>query len=168
MKICPLFKKFQSEAGFTLVEVSLVLAIFTILVSLTTINFIRPNREAIFSKTSDELIATIREAQEKSIAGFSTNNVASENFGIHFENDSFTLFRGTTFIEGEPWNFKTTLPNNLEFSVINLPSPDLVFNRGSGEIINFNPTQRRVTLRDKETGNLRNFIFNFFCVTNVQ
>ncbi len=168
MKICPLFKKFQSEAGFTLVEVSLVLAIFTILVSLTTINFIRPNREAISSKTSDELLATIREAQEKSIAGFSTNNIASENFGIHFEKDSFTLFRGTTFVVAEPWNFKTTLPTNLEFSVIGLPTRDLVFGKGSGEIVNFNPTQKQVTLRDKETGNLRNFIFNFFGVVNVQ
>jgi len=164
MKNCPL----KNCNGFTLVEVSLVLAIFTILISLTTVNFIRPTKEANFSKIKEELLATIREAQGKSIAGFSTNGTSGENFGIHFEQNSYTLFRGTTFVETDTWNFKITLPTNLEFPVIGLPTPDLVFGKGSGEIVNFNPTQNQVTLRDKETGNLRNFIFNFFGVVNVQ
>ena len=164
-----------SHIGFTLVEVLIVMAIFASLVGVATFGTFSQIRKGVLEATTDEVIATIREAQTKAMGGDTAGSSSSQYFGVYFDTKSYTLFKGYNYVPTDSYNFKVNLDNNLIFSSISLPSCSdsyanrcVVFLRVSGEVHLFDQAVNRFTLKDTQTGKEVSFTINQLGVINAQ
>jgi prepilin-type N-terminal cleavage/methylation domain-containing protein len=121
-------KKEHKSNGFTLIEILLTISLFTIATTLLLVNITRPKGIADIQSTENLIYAGIKEAQSQAMAG------PTGSYGVHFEQDRFTLFEGSTYSPGDPNNLETTLNTNLTIESISFPGGDLVFTQISGEV----------------------------------
>ena len=136
--------KFQSQTGFTLVELVVVVAVFSILIGLSTINFIKPQTRASLNTATALLISDLRAQQAKSMVGTTGGGSTAQQFGIFFSTNSYTLFSGSLYSVGAASNVVVPLDG---MTITNtFPSSQIVFSRMSGEVSNFNTTLNQVTL----------------------
>ena len=88
-----------------------------------------------FRKTS--ILTSSVELVASSLLGARTKTLSSEGgyqYGVHFESDRVVLFRGASYVAGDPNNLVTVLPVEVEVSSIALlgGGADLVFARLTG------------------------------------
>lgn len=124
-------KKSQKSNGFTLIEILLVISLFAITSVILLVNITRPKGIADIQSTENLIYATVKEAQTLAMAG------STGDYGVHFEQDRFVLFEGSTYSPGDTNNLETTLNTNLTIELISLPSGgggDVVFSQISGEV----------------------------------
>ncbi len=135
--------KLRINKGFTLMELIMVIVIFTVIASVTFYFFGGFNKKEILEKDAASLTALIRNARLLSV----TSKDASP-FSIHLESDKAVLFEGSLYVAGG-LNEKT-----VEFSrevymsaySINNGGPDIVFTRLTGETLNYGTV--KLSLRD--------------------
>lgn len=126
--------KFRINKGFTLMELLMVIVIFTIIASVTFYFFGGFNKKEILEKDVASLTALIRNARLLSVT-----SKGALPFGIHLESDKAVLFEGSLYVAGG-LNEKT-----VEFSrevymsahSINNGDSDIVFARLTGETLNY-------------------------------
>lgn len=140
----------MKKAGFTLVEIILVIALMGLIVGLT-VPFMNDYyaKQQLYSFT-DEVVANLRRAQNKAIIG-----EGNTNWGIVWHNNYYAIVQ-------DPENL------NTEIDVLNYPENIIVsgsnvsFNRLTGKIntaiiININSTttneQRQITINTQGTIN---------------
>ena len=134
-------KKFSLQKGFTLVEVSLVAAIFFGMVGLATVNLFKFQHQANIAGTVNSFLADMKEQQIKAMAGDTDGSASVSAYGVHFETSSYTLFRksyGTN-------NFVIALPSNITITATQ-SATQVVFASGSGELAS--TTSATVTFKD--------------------
>ncbi len=143
----------QNLSGFTVIEVLLVIAIFAIITGFTSINLLKPQTKASVETTATTLVSDLKEQQLKAMAGDGEGQSSAQYFGIYFESNRYTLFRGS-YVSGDANNFivnlnpSITLTNNLPVS----PGNQIVFVKRSGEAQNYASGSDSVTLRNTTTG----------------
>ena len=122
-------KKTKNSKGFTLIEILLTISLITIASVLLLVNITRPKGIADIKSTENLIYTTIKEAQITAMAG------SASDYGVHFEQDRFIFFEGSTFTSGDPNNLETTLNNNLTINFIDPPiGNNIVFSQLSGEV----------------------------------
>lgn len=114
--------------GFTLIELIIVMAIFSTLVGLATISLANTERNTSISSEINKIIPDIKQQQIKAMAGDSEGSGAVNDYGIHFGSTSYTLYRGT-YVAGNSSNFVVQMSPNITIS-----GSDMTFIRGSGEL----------------------------------
>ena len=142
-------KKDQAQNGFTLIEILLAIALFTIATVILLVNITRPKGVADLQSTVDLIYATTKKTQGLSLAG------PSGDYGVHFEQDRFVLFEGTIYSASDTNNLETTLNTNLTIESISLPAggADIVFSQISGEVQGLSLGQSgSFVLRESNTG----------------
>lgn len=140
------------QKGFTLVEVIVVMAIVSTLfaISIVSLNTFQQNT---FQNTSEDVfLSDLKLQQLKSMTGDNNSTATFEEFGIHFETNSYTLFRGNSYSASDPENFTVTLNPNLSFSQVDFTNSQIVFERNSGEIIGFTAGDNTITINNSVTG----------------
>lgn len=139
--------------GFTLLELLLVMGIAAILLSLTTINLVKVQRNVSVSAATDTLIADLKSQQIKAMSGSSGGG----DFGIHFtSSNSYVLFHGTSYDLNDPTNFSVSLDDPLKVS----SSPvDIIFSKPSGET-----TTSTVTINNTAGGEVQTLTINKYGV----
>lgn len=136
----------QKSLGFTIVELMLTLGVISVLTTVSVIALIRPQDVASVNTTGTKLVADIKNQQLKAMMGGTDGDSHSYPFGIYFENNRYTLFRGLNYSPSDNNNFIVDLDTNLVINNINLPSNTIVFNKRSGEVVNFNPVTNSLVL----------------------
>lgn len=136
------------QKGFTLVEIMLVTAITLILISLSVVSLSNVRNSASKNTTLEVLLADIKLQQTKSMSGDTSGQTSTAPFGIYFTSTGYTLFRGDSYSASDPTNFTIPLTSDLQFSSITFPSSQLIFEKGSGEVVNFASGSNTVTLRN--------------------
>ena len=136
-----------NRSGFTLIELTLILTIFAILITFTSINLLRPQFSSSFNPTTNTLIADLKEQQIKAMAGDSEGTGSQVQYGIFFEGDKYILFRGPTYIVGNPSNFAIDLASDITITN-NLSSSQIVFEINSGEWVAYASSQNTVILQN--------------------
>lgn len=132
--------------GFTYIELILVMGIFALLSSLTTINFFNTYPKANVRATQDILIADLKSQQSRAMAGEGLAGAPSPGWGIKFFADHYVLFSGVAYNPASPNNTLINLPANLSL-ITNLPnSGEIVFGRGTGEVLGYVAGSDTVTL----------------------
>ena len=78
----------KKNSGFTVVEISIVMGVFMILLSLSFINFSSlPSRANVVSSTQG-LIADLKSQQTLAMSGDTGGGVGQSDYGVHFEGNS--------------------------------------------------------------------------------
>ncbi|MBI4993448.1 prepilin-type N-terminal cleavage/methylation domain-containing protein [Candidatus Wolfebacteria bacterium] len=118
--------------GFTLIELLIVLAISIALATIGAVNFVNYRNKQDVDLTVREIVAILRNAQDRTIA-----QESGSRFGVHFDNTNsnsgfYTLFMGTTYVSGISIN-RVPLRNSIQFtSPSNGTSTDVIFAPISG------------------------------------
>ena len=154
-------------AGFTLPELLIVMAILSILFGLIAPNLLHFRQRSVINTTVDTLASDLKSQQTKAMVGDTEGSGAISDYGIHFETNKYTLFRGSSYSAGNPSNFDVNLDPSVNFSSINLPSSSVVFSRGSGEtgLVSGSDT---VTLTDSTNNDQKIIQINRYGAITVQ
>jgi len=139
--------------GFTLIEISIVMAITVVLLTLTTISLISFQQNAFVDTTVEQLISDIKYQQISAMNGAAEGESTAQKFGIHFETNSYTLFHGDSFDVSEPTNFTLSLESAMSFADVSFPQDEIIFEKGSGEINGFTDGQNTIILQDSGNNN---------------
>ena len=107
------------------------------LVSFTTINLLRPQNISSLESISTQVIADIRNQQIKAMVGDTEGQGSAQQFGIYFESNGYTLFRGPLYNNLDTSNFKVQLEGDLTLTGISLPFNQVVFEKRSGDVAGF-------------------------------
>ncbi|MDO8452179.1 MAG: type II secretion system protein [bacterium] len=120
------------SCGFTLIEMSLVIGIFTTLIGITFVTFLGPQLKSSLVAGKSVLLADIQSQQTKAMAGDTEASGEISSYGLFFAQNSYTLFRGDAYSETDPANKIVNLEPTLAFTEINFPSSTVVFTKGRG------------------------------------
>lgn len=147
----------RKDAGFSLVELILVMSIMATLIGLITINLVNSQQRASLSSLVQNLISDIRQQQIKAMVGDTDGGASANSYGIHIDSNKYVLFRGTSYDPLETSNFAVNLPKNMIFVT---PGLDIIFSKVSGEI----SAAASFQLQDTTNGNLKTIQINKYGV----
>ncbi|HEV7454476.1 MAG TPA: prepilin-type N-terminal cleavage/methylation domain-containing protein [Candidatus Saccharimonadales bacterium] len=135
----------QFEAGFTLVEIMITIAIIATLAALTLVNLGKPQVTASQNSTVDTLVADLKSQQLLAIAGDSGGSPSQQPQGVYIQAGQYTLFAGPNFDSQDANNFSITASQDTTFSTT-FPGSKVVFTTGNGEVQNFSGTTNAITV----------------------
>lgn len=139
------------KQGFTLLELLLVLAILGVLFALSIANISNVIPSANLEQAIDILRADTREQQMKAMMGYEAITGGASEYGVYFADDHYTIFTGSNFVPGNEENYDIELPAGLIFENVLLPQAVVVFAHGSGDVVNFDPLNHSITIKNTVT-----------------
>lgn len=155
-----IFSKKQTNKGFTLIELVIVLSIFTLLTGLVTVNLSNIYTSSSLEAVSDVLINDLKSQQMKAMWGDTEGRISPDAYGVYFESNKYTLFHGFSYSSSDPYNFPVNLEGSLHFNTILFPASSLIFSPLSGEASGYVNGQNTVTLQDNSTGKQKTIEIN--------
>ncbi len=129
-------KIFNSERGFTLVELGIVFGIIALLLGFATFNLANVQKVTSVNSAIDALVSDMKSQQTKAMNG-TADSGAGESFGIYFQSDRYILFTGIAYSSTNSSNFTIMLGSNIELANSTFPNNSLVFLHQSGELNGF-------------------------------
>nr|MBI5455687.1 type II secretion system protein [Candidatus Levybacteria bacterium] len=138
----------NNQFGFTLIELVVVMGILLMLFGFMSFNLVGVQRKTSLDSTVENLVSDMATQQTKAMLGVGSS--AGDSYGIYFQSDKYTLFKGTTYSASDPTNFIISLDSGITFSNINLPASSLIFSNRTGEISGFLAGQDTITIQDAQ------------------
>lgn len=119
--------------GFTLIELLIVIGITVVLSTIGILNLFNYQAQKDLDMTVNEIISTLRVAQNNSISQELIESGSGRKWGVHFESGNYVLFRGIDYNDsGKTIVSKSVLRTTVEFKT--LPSPqDAMFSLITGK-----------------------------------
>lgn len=155
------FQRTKLLPGYTIAELLVVMAIFATLIGIATINLVGAKQKASLNTSIDLLIADLKNQQLKTMIGNTEGFNTADSYGIHFNTNSYTLFKGASYDPNSGTNFTVDLGDNVFF--VSTPT-ELVFARVSGELT----ANGEIEIMDNTTKQLKTIIYNRYgVVTDV-
>lgn len=133
------------SSGFTLVEIMVVLGLFLLIFGMMQINLTGLISEANVESEAAVVVSDFRRQQLEAMNG-STAGGTLEPKGIHFSQDSYTLFSGSVYDPDDPANFRVDLADGVQFDAITLPTESIIFEPLSGEVQDYASTSATLDL----------------------
>jgi type II secretory pathway pseudopilin PulG len=156
------------EKGLTLVETLIVVGLLSILFLLGTIAFSSLSRRNRLEVAAQKISSCLEEAKAKALAGYSQGQASSLNFGVYFESDSYTIFSGLVFDALDPLNQEFALTPGLAISEIGFASNSLIFEKITGQVRNFDPSQNYLVVSDQKTSQQEKITINKLGIVTVE
>ncbi len=150
--------------GFTLIEVAIIIAISAILLSISSLTLSNLQNRTYLDTSVETLISDIKHQQVLAMSGDTAGAGTVQPFGVYFDIDSYTLFRGTVYDPEDPYNFTVSLYDNLEFLDVDFANSQLIFMSGSGEIYGLTSGEAGVTMVNTVTMDQKILEFNTYGV----
>ena len=149
--------------GFTLIEVLLTMGIFSLLVYLASVSFIKIQKSHLLTDTLWQITTILRQAQSKSVSGEAVEN-SHLHFGVLFSESYYQEFATLTDFANRQsvYDLTTDLPGRLIFTDFNLPDTCLQLN----DCIIFSPiegtssTNASVSLKNQADGEKKTLFIN--------
>ena len=169
MKLHKILKNYQLQAGFTLVELLLFMAIFSVLVGLVTINLLNAKQSASLSTTVSNFLTDLKQQQLRAMIGDTGGRASTDSYGISFGTTKYTLFHGTA-PQGDSSDLAVNLGESMQFvtNASTFPNSKIVFLKGSGEVSGFTSGQNAIIIKDVTNNNQKTITVNRYgVVTSV-
>lgn len=116
------------QNGFTLFEITIVVAVLVILGSIIFVSFARFRERSQLDTTVREILAALRLAQSKTLA-----SEGNYTYGVHFQSDRIVLFRGTSYDSATTTNETTRITTSVSISTaLTGGGADIIFDRITG------------------------------------
>ena len=158
----------KNRRGFVLIELIVVFGMLVVLTTMTMNSVLGSQRNASVTATVDTLIADLRSQQSKAMTGSQQSGINPLGYGIYFESNRYTLFKGTLYSAGDTSNSVVPLDPRVEFSIISLPNNSVVFAAKSGEFLNYAPSSGAVVVNQMDSGNSKTIQLNRYgIITSV-
>ena len=135
------------KSGVTLIEVLVVIGILLTLIGMASISFLPFRSKSTLDTAVTTLISDTKSQQIKTMAGDTEGRGTNDNYGVHFDTNSYTLFHGSIFNPSDTSNFTVALNDGIQIEST-FASSQIIFSIKSGEVISFSETQNSVTLED--------------------
>jgi type II secretory pathway pseudopilin PulG len=148
--------------GYSLIEITLVISIFIILVGLATINLYKFQHTDQLSSAVNSFFADYKSQQLKAMIGETDGTGSVSSFGVHFETSSYTLFQNTYGTN----NFSVNLPAGTQLSTT-LSNSQVVFMSGSGEVSGFINGQNTIIFKDTVDNSTKTVTINRYGVVTA-
>lgn len=157
----------RNARGITFIEVVVVVAIFLTLLALAVPNSLNFRSKAASSTIISSVVSDIKGQQIKAMTGDTEGRGVPDTYSIYIQSDSYVLFHGQNYSQLESTNF--TIPIDSQYQLETLfPENKIVFAEGTGEVVNFNPSQNSITVRETATGTRKTIYFNKYgTVTSI-
>lgn len=138
----------NNKSGFTLIELVVVMGILLMLFGFLSFNLVGVQRKISINSTADDLVSDMASQQTKAMSG--EGSISGESYGIYFQSDKYTLFKGTSYSSSDSNNFVVSLESGISFSNINLLGNSIIFSNRNGELSSFSQSQNSVTINDSQ------------------
>lgn len=125
------------QKGFTFIELIIVMGIILLLFGFVMVNLLQEQHVVSVNSSVDILMSDISSQQTKAMLGKSDGATSGNSYGIYFESDRYTLFKGNSFSATDPANFIVMLDENTVFNSVTFPNNIVVFSALSGEVTGF-------------------------------
>ena len=135
------------SAGFTVVEILIVMAMILMLVGLSFVNLGRPQAAGTISTTLNTLLTDLKDQQLMAMTGGTGGGSAAVSYGIYVQSNQFTLFSGSSYSGSDPHNF-TESAGGITLSTT-LPSSIVIFQKGIGDVQSYTSGSDTITLTGK-------------------
>ncbi len=147
-------KNLKFKKGFTIVELLAVIGILIILTSITIPAFHHFQRESNLQNSTEEIINTLRLAQNKTLA-----SEGAAQYGLYFDNTStphqYILFKGVDFASrDDSFDKINKIPQDVEIYEINLAGNETVFERITGNTLNSGNIKLRLRKNPTKMGTI--------------
>ncbi|MEX0616342.1 MAG: type II secretion system protein [Candidatus Woykebacteria bacterium] len=153
-------RKSLKSSGFTLIEIILVIALFSLAFGFILVSITRPKSQADIRAAEDQIYFALKEAQNLAMVGSTGGSSSAESHGVHFEQNKIVIFKGASYNLSDTANLETTFEPSISISPINLPSSNIIFSKLSGEVQNYSGAQNNFALTESNTGQTRAFTIN--------
>jgi len=143
----PLFFRKKSGAGFSLVEILIVIFFMSMLFVLGFVNYREFEQNISLSTAANEMAITLDLASNRT-----TSSKGDSVYGVHFATSSYTLFKGSVYSSLGIDNEVFSLPSSVEIYNIDISGGnDVVFNKISGTTDNTGEIGLRIINKPEET-----------------
>ncbi len=120
------------QAGFTAVEVLVVVVIMTILSALIMTGFNALNKRQALDKDRMLVISVLNDARSRTLS-----SIEASKYGVHFEDEEIIFFQGNTYSQADADNQHLSLSTYTEITDIDLSGSgdDIIFERLTGRTL---------------------------------
>lgn len=153
-----------SRRGWTYPDLIVAAGVLAVLVTLTTMSLSRAQFSAYERTALDNLAADMSIQQTRAMMGDAAAAGTVTGYGIYFQSDRYTLFKGNSYSASNPENVVIRLNPSFSFSSIGFPSGQLIYASKSGAFANFASGQNTVVLRNNGSGSTQTLTVNSYGV----
>ncbi len=150
----------KNQSGVTFIELVVVIFIIMTLAWLTSVNLIGAQRKPPLTGSVDQIVTDLRNQQTKAMTGDTGGSTTNSEYGIHFGQTQYILFRGTVFNPSDSLNLAINLPQDFKTTGTTFSGGNVIFAKGSGEIVNFVSGQNSVTVLNTQNNELKTIYLN--------
>lgn len=138
----------RPQKSFTMIELLLVMAVIALLINIAILSYRSFEQKTKLEIETENIITTLKLAQTKTMA-----SEQASQYGLHFENNKYVLFKGGTFQPEAPDNKIWQLDSQLEIYDISLfgGGSDVVFDRINGQTAQTGSIGLRLTSQLSQT-----------------
>ena len=155
-----------TKKGFTLVELLVVMGLISLLLAVSSLLLLNLIPKASLTTQAEKLVAELRNQQLRAMTGQIGSAGTAQSQGAYFAGDRYVLFSGTSYNATDPENFEIILDQPLQIEST-LPTPQVVFLAGSGEIDSYDPALDRITIRNPASNESVAIEFNQYGIIDV-
>lgn len=149
----------RREAGFTMTEIIVVLGITVMLFGFATVRLLNVQQKPQLSTVVDALISDLKSQQLRAMTGDSGGGASNLSYGLVFGSSQYTLFRGSIYSPSDSHNFVVNVLSPIQISTT-LPGSQIVFDKGSGEVINFSSSGNAITVTNTSSSEKKTMTVN--------
>ena len=123
-------RSYLFESGFALIEILVVLSIIVLLIVVSYSSLINSNKNQALANDVAKAVSFLDRARSLTL-----DSQNASQYGVHLEQDSLTLFKGSSFSSTDPSNFTESLNKSVTISSYSLNDggADVVFERLTGK-----------------------------------
>lgn len=142
----------------------MVIGILSVLIGFSVLNLTTSQAKNDFSATIDTVLSDVKDQQLKAMVGDTEGRASAANYGIHFEQNKYTLFHGSSFSQGDSSNFVINLDSATQINSITFPSSNLIFSQATGEVVGFTQGQNTFVIKNTASGDQKTVTVNQYGV----